>query len=148
VMSQGRIEQIDAPHALYTAPRTRFVAGFVGRTNFIEGKCDGEQVVFDSFALPRRSFKLDDRDFVDKLVFSVRPQSIALHHAARPPGEAQHMTVGQVIERVFLGETWEYVVAPADSGLRLKITTSPVRVFDVGEKVWLEFDPQQMTLIT
>ena len=37
VMNQGRIEQVDAPHALYTKPKTRFVAGFIGRTNFIEG---------------------------------------------------------------------------------------------------------------
>ena len=29
VMNQGRIEQIDAPHVLYTRPRTRFVTGFI-----------------------------------------------------------------------------------------------------------------------
>ena len=33
VMNAGRIEQVDAPHMLYTRPRTRFVAGFIGRTN-------------------------------------------------------------------------------------------------------------------
>ena len=37
VMNQGRIEQVDDPHTLYTRPKTRFVAGFIGRTNFIEG---------------------------------------------------------------------------------------------------------------
>src|SRR6185437_9888306 len=31
VMNLGRIEQIDAPYALYNRPRTRFVAGFIGR---------------------------------------------------------------------------------------------------------------------
>ena len=30
VMNQGRIEQIDAPEALYERPRTRFVADFLG----------------------------------------------------------------------------------------------------------------------
>src|SRR5258705_7500780 len=39
VMNQGRIEQIDAPHMLYTRPRTRFVAGFIGRSNFLDGVC-------------------------------------------------------------------------------------------------------------
>ena len=38
VMNHGRIEQVDDPHALYNRPKTRFVAGFIGRTNFIEGK--------------------------------------------------------------------------------------------------------------
>ena len=37
VMNQGRIEQVDDPHTLYNRPKTRFVAGFIGRTNFIEG---------------------------------------------------------------------------------------------------------------
>jgi iron(III) transport system ATP-binding protein len=36
VMNKGRIEQIDAPHTLYGKPRSRFVAGFIGRTNFVE----------------------------------------------------------------------------------------------------------------
>src|ERR1700720_1639084 len=37
VMNQGRVEQVDDPFALYNRPRTRFVAGFIGRTNFLEG---------------------------------------------------------------------------------------------------------------
>ena len=37
VMNQGRIEQVDAPRALYARPRTRFVAGFIGRTNLLGG---------------------------------------------------------------------------------------------------------------
>ena len=36
VMNKGRVEQIDAPHLLYSRPRSRFVAGFIGRTNFID----------------------------------------------------------------------------------------------------------------
>ena len=41
VMNQGRIEQVDDPHTLYNRPKTRFVAGFIGRTNFIEGDRNG-----------------------------------------------------------------------------------------------------------
>src|SRR6516225_1922492 len=52
VMNHGRIEQVDDPHALYTRPKTRFVAGFIGRTNFIEGNCNGAAVEFDGFAVP------------------------------------------------------------------------------------------------
>src|SRR5207248_11368194 len=37
VMNLGRIEQVADPHTLYNKPKTRFVAGFLGRTNFIEG---------------------------------------------------------------------------------------------------------------
>ena len=43
VMNAGRIEQIDAPYALYTKPKTRFVAGFIGRTNLIAGGVQRER---------------------------------------------------------------------------------------------------------
>src|SRR4030088_785451 len=52
VMNKGRIEQVDAPFALYGRPQTRFVAGFIGRTNFLEGKRDGEAVHFGGFSVP------------------------------------------------------------------------------------------------
>src|SRR5205809_203449 len=51
VMNKGRIEQIDPPHILYGRPKSRFVAGFIGRTNFVER---------------------------DGGVYSLRPQSIGL----------------------------------------------------------------------
>ena len=37
VMSDGRIEQVGPPRAIYEAPATRFVATFVGETNEVEG---------------------------------------------------------------------------------------------------------------
>jgi len=38
VFHQGRIEQVDAPPALYARPRTVFVARFVGTANVLEGE--------------------------------------------------------------------------------------------------------------
>src|SRR5437762_11195526 len=52
VMNLGRIEQVADPHTLYNRPKTRFVAGFIGRTNFIEGDSKSGQIQFGSFALP------------------------------------------------------------------------------------------------
>ena len=37
VMNEGRIEQIGTPAEIYEAPRTSFVAAFIGDTNFFEG---------------------------------------------------------------------------------------------------------------
>ncbi|MGH9658044.1 MAG: ABC transporter ATP-binding protein [Bryobacteraceae bacterium] len=37
VMNEGRIEQIGAPEEIYLRPRTRFVAGFFGSINWIDG---------------------------------------------------------------------------------------------------------------
>ncbi|MCC3247330.1 ABC transporter ATP-binding protein [Methylocystis sp. WRRC1] len=38
VMRAGRVEQIASPVDIYERPATRFVAGFVGETNFIDGR--------------------------------------------------------------------------------------------------------------
>src|SRR5947208_16279849 len=78
VMNQGRIEQVDEPRALYARPRTRFVAGFIGRTNFLEGEVRGDEVVFDRFALKRAHFA-EPEALTGKLTFSLRPEPIHLH---------------------------------------------------------------------
>src|SRR5947208_6925590 len=40
IMNKGKLEQLDTPLALYARPRTRFVANFIGRTNFLDASCD------------------------------------------------------------------------------------------------------------
>lgn len=45
-MNQGRIVQIGTPHDIYERPRDKFVADFVGTTNFIEAtgvECAGSR---------------------------------------------------------------------------------------------------------
>ncbi len=41
IMSEGRIVQEGAPREIYRAPKTRFVAEFVGRNNIISGRVSG-----------------------------------------------------------------------------------------------------------
>jgi iron(III) transport system ATP-binding protein len=146
VMNGGHIEQIDAPFEIYTRPRTRFVASFIGRTNLIEGECDGQHVRFGKFGLPRGMFDDDGAALAGNVVFSVRPQSIGLH--ATPPASGNACLVpGRLVERAFLGESWDYVVSPANDELRLKVSALPHQVFAVGDDVWLEFNPRQMAPI-
>ena len=146
VMNQGRIEQVDDPHTLYTKPRTRFVAGFIGRTNFIEGAANGAEIVFDGFRMPKSALD-DGASLTGKVTFSVRPQSMRLSRApAGHVGSGPQIAV-RVIERAYLGEYWDYVVTPAEGATRLRVTTPPLEVYGVGESAWLEFDPGQMAPI-
>jgi ABC-type Fe3+/spermidine/putrescine transport system ATPase subunit len=143
VMNAGRIEQVDAPYLLYTRPRTRFVAGFIGRTNLMPATCRGERIGFGRFDLPRALFG-HCGPLQGDLTFSVRPQSIALHRSQQ---HGDGMVAGRLVERAYLGESWDYVVMPEGSDLRLKVAAPPFQVFEVGEAVWLEFDPKQMAPI-
>jgi iron(III) transport system ATP-binding protein len=143
VMNQGRIEQVDEPRTLYARPRTRFVAGFIGRTNLLDGVVRGDDVAFDRFAIPRARFA-EPASLDGPVSFSLRPQSIHLHRQPPAPSDRAAVVPGQVVQRAYLGEHWDYSVRPADSALALRVTARPHEVFEVDEKVWLELDPRQM----
>ncbi len=148
VMNQGRVEQVDAPYALYTRPKTRFVAAFIGRTNFLEGTCHGEEVRFDQFAMGRDRFENGGKTLEGSVLFSLRPQSILLHREAPGDSAGACLVEGRLEERAYLGESWEYVVTPRGSALRLRVTAPPSQVFRVGDRVWLALDPRQMVPIS
>jgi ABC-type Fe3+/spermidine/putrescine transport system ATPase subunit len=143
VMNQGRIEQVDSPHTLYNRPKTRFVAGFIGRTNFVEGTRSGTQVEFGSFAVPLVA--LDVPPPAGRSTFSVRPQSMRLARE-RHAGDVPQAAI-TIVERAYLGEFWDYVVVPPGGAPRLRVTASPLDIFEAGENAWLAFDPKQMTPI-
>src|SRR5207302_7574795 len=70
VMNKGRIEQVDAPHTLYGRPKSRFVAGFIGRTNFLEGNRQGSDVRFDGFSAA--ASRLEGANAAGGLLYSLR----------------------------------------------------------------------------
>ena len=140
VMNAGRIEQVADPVSLYTRPQTRFVAGFVGRTNFLDGVLSDSQIRFPGFSVPAALAPggpgLDRRPS-----FSVRPQSIRLHTTAPTDRGRSWWLEGRVIERAFLGEYWDYVITPTDTDSRLRVTTPPLERHEIGTALWLELDP-------
>ena len=144
VMNRGRIEQVDDPVSLYRRPKTRFVAGFIGRTNLLDGKRDGNRIVFPGFDVPAGNAPAGDMPGAS---FSVRPQTIVLH--AAPPADRGRTwwVAGKIEERAYLGEYWEYVVRPAGSDLRVRVSTPPNDMHAVAEDVWMEIDPARIAPI-
>jgi spermidine/putrescine transport system ATP-binding protein len=92
VMREGRIVQIGSPRELYDHPVNRYVADFVGKSNFFEGPKAGT-------------------------VISVRPEviEIAATGPALPEGLNVRLPV-RVLNRIFLGEHTEYRVAHEKMG--------------------------------
>ena len=63
VMNQGLIEQIGTPKDIYFHPRTRFVAGFFGDNNLIEGVQAGAGMIDTACGLlPARNGRRSRRD--------------------------------------------------------------------------------------
>jgi len=148
VMDHGRVEQIDAPYVLYGRPKTRFVAGFIGRTNFVAGKLNGEAVDFDGFSVPGHVLRADGGALPQDIVVSVRPQ--AIHLLKQNPGVSDGccLAQGQVQRRAYLGEYWDYYVRLPGTAQNLRVTTRAQDVFEVNEPVWIEIDTRQLSVIS
>lgn len=104
VMNQGKLEQIGMPEEIYDTPRTRFVAEFLGKANFIEGKADG---CMAETSLGRLRL---DRPAWGNVTISIRPEHLTLtasHSRAGRPA-------GKVLSRAFKGHDITYHVGFPD----------------------------------
>jgi ABC-type Fe3+/spermidine/putrescine transport system ATPase subunit len=147
VMNLGRIEQIDAPFELYSRPRTRFVAGFIGRTNFLVGARRDDAVDFGGFQLPARALAADGR-LPSEVQVSIRPQGIHLLRDKPAEREDRHCVPACIERRAYLGESWDYHISLAPALEPIRVTARPADVFEVGQRIYAEIDTSQITLVS
>ncbi len=89
VMNSGRIEQIDPPAKIYEAPRSSFVAAFIGDTNFLQGNVTavaGDYCALDIGGLPAAVHCYNDKAIrAGSMVhLSVRPEKIQVAKTLPP----------------------------------------------------------------
>jgi len=147
VMNQGRIEQIDAPFELYGRPRTRFVAGFIGRTNFLTGARREDAVDFGGFRLPARALAADGR-LPQQVQVSIRPQGIQLLRDKPAERDNRCCIEASIARRAYLGESWDYHISLAPALEPLRVSARPAEVFEVGQRIYAEIDTSQITLVS
>jgi ABC-type Fe3+/spermidine/putrescine transport system ATPase subunit len=146
VMNKGRIEQLDAPYDLYRNPRTRFVAGFIGRTNFLTGARRDDRVDFGGFHLPVRDLAPDGQ-LPSEVEVSLRPQCVQLLRD-KPAERDRHCCVpASIHRRSYLGESWDYHVQLAPALEPIRVTARPGDVFEVGQALYADIDTTQITVL-
>ncbi len=144
VLNHGKLEQIDTPWNLYNRPRTPFVAGFIGKTNLVNGSLSDGRMRLDGWgeSIPVPAAGTNGRADVQ---VSIRPQSLFLGAAH---GNALPLGAAAVVARTYLGEYWDYVVRPAGSGPTLKVHAPPGSVFDLGQESVLFVDPDGIAAVS
>jgi hypothetical protein len=82
VMNNGKDEQVGSPEEIYDQPKTRFVAGFIGESNFFESKKfslnDTKVEVYLMDALTISGRRPDGYVPSSKLTLAVRPEKIRI----------------------------------------------------------------------
>jgi putative spermidine/putrescine transport system ATP-binding protein len=127
VMDKGKIAQIASPRAIYEEPVDRFVASFIGQSNFLPGTVVGRQC--DGFVVELASGeKLSCRGAHDpapgdKVLAVVRPERIAIRR--EPPKDGEQKTIaGRVSDTLYLGHTIKLEVRLADGTTVMTQSTS------------------------
>jgi iron(III) transport system ATP-binding protein len=140
VMSGGEIVQIGSPREIYERPKSRFVADFVGTTNFIPAEVLAAGAAGDSITvrLPFGVLAVQARDSLgigESVVVSIRPEHISISEASPALPNSWE---GKVANQVFLGERQDVQVAIGEVMLQVQAEAG----FDAapGRRVFLALD--------
>lgn len=148
VMKDGMIQQIGSPSEIYSHPCNRFVAGFIGKANFLDATIKdikNEQLILDfmgkEIIAPQwdKSFKTGDA-----VVIVARPESIIINEPSK-----KHIE-GNVINSVYFGSQMLYEVKISDEQvLRIEVADPQQQIqFSAGIKVGLSFKDRSLHILS
>ena len=134
VLDRGRVAQVGTADELFSQPRTRFVAEFIGRTNVIEGRA----IAPDRVARGTLTLRVAGGGLITgaPVALSIRPHQIAIVAPTDPGALPATVQRGS-----FLGETVDYQVAVGDSDVVLRVTAPATRRLPPGAVIGLSIDP-------
>ncbi|AOF92478.1 ABC transporter ATP-binding protein [Sinorhizobium sp. RAC02] len=124
VMSVGRINQIGGPAEIYATPSDKFVAGFIGAMNMIEGTIRDGRIAAAGLAL--------DAALPDgSATLAVRPEKLRVHFDA-----AQGRAPATVTRIVHFG-AYRTVEATTDGQNRFKVHMDTETPLEPGQAIFL-----------
>lgn len=121
ILSWGRVQQIGSPLQVYKRPANRFVANFIGETNFIEGEIlrtgAGEALVKTGIGEFRGALADYDADFREgqKVYLSIRPECWKLDITS----PEENSVMGEIRDATYFGEVAHYDFRIGDTALKI-----------------------------
>ena len=149
VMHQGRVMQVGRPRQLYARPRSRFVADFLGETNFIRGRIRGRddgRVVIDCPAGRIVSSVFgDELPSEGEVTCSIRPEAIRVLEHGQP--RPQNVVKARRRDVIYLGEMAQHLLSIEGDVPVKAFELNPRRVPE-GREVELGFDPHDVVILS
>jgi ABC-type Fe3+/spermidine/putrescine transport system ATPase subunit len=137
VMNAGRIEQIGTPDDIYDYPRSRFVADFIGLSDFIQGtvgrvEAGAETATIQASGLEITVPMIPGMSRGRSALFFIRPNNIELYPAS--PDVGTNLLDGVVDRMTYLGDRNDYHVVLGE-GLDLRVQTDGKVRLRTGDRV-------------
>lgn len=129
VMSMGVVQQIGAPHEIYTQPANKMVADFIGLVNFMDGEAKGDRIFLKGTNV---SFP-NINNISGEATVAVRPENITM---SLNGGQIE----GQLTHRFYLGDAIDYRVQVGEHIVRVIVKGADIDAIPDGSKVYLDFD--------
>ncbi len=154
VMSKGLVLQVGTPTEIYERPTCRFVADFIGESNFLSGEIKGIDedtlTVLVDRVLPVKVERRQPLRQGETVTVAIRPEKIRLY--GQPLTEAANVFPGLIESVVYTGTDTQYIVRLA-SHSRLKVreqNLSPSLLgttYREGEEIYVEWQPESALLL-
>jgi spermidine/putrescine ABC transporter ATP-binding subunit len=117
VISKGKVEQIGSPREIYARPNTRFVASFIGRTNFLPVQRAGEQWL--AFGQP--VFRKTAPPQARATTLAVRPECVRVNADAHA---VDNRFDAALVETVYQGDSVRVIAEIAGSRIEAAVPAS------------------------
>jgi len=151
VMNAGDIVQVGTPEEIYKKPANRFVADFIGTTNFISGEISevlkerGLAYIDTEFGQKMLCKMLDSAvaDKSKKVNVSIRPEDIEVF--AKPPEGKDNLFKGSIIHRAYLGN-FLYLFVNVDSTM-IRVQAPYDVLQKEGEELFLFLNPEKCIIL-
>ncbi|MDX8035755.1 ABC transporter ATP-binding protein [Lentzea sp. BCCO 10_0856] len=140
VMSHGRLEQLDTPSVVYRQPATAFVAQFVGVTNSVVAKAEGQTVVVNGVTVAAEH----DQPSGSDVRVIVRPEDIGV---SAHDGDTNGKIVGDVLTQSFLGPVTRISVRVGEQVLRVDQPSNTAAAFQPGTRVALDLTESRIMVV-
>lgn len=147
VMNNGKVVQIGEARDIYEKPKTKFVAGFIGETNFVEGVCES-CVCFEAKNLPSQIKIEAPEDFVNvQALLCIRPEKILV---GKNLTGIENVFEGTIEEYTYLGSFVFLRVRLADDIVlraQVQVTDDSLAHFEVGDKIQIGWEKDSASII-
>ena len=111
VLDSGKVQQLGRPQDVYLRPKNKFVASFIGETNFVSATIkeisDSRAVLETSIGELHSAVAPENLSVGDAVTLSIRPEAVMLNN---PPADAPNVFPGKVHNTIYLGEMAQHVV--------------------------------------